>query len=393
MDDGVQVFESEDVSEEKGIFSVPVGLQYQDRQRDPDVVTITYDPAASFAKFTQTYLDTSDTDFTDKAVKDIYTSQVTNGFQLKRTGQRFESPKERFDRISAELAEFKKELAQLESVKSFAELSKSLAAEATSLESDMKAVSGNNKYKHFLDTNYPLTPAHVGLKNASKDLSGKLSSTGKFLAQEKKAKEKQANKGISYEFYGAGAGNTRKVSDVVTLDKRMNKLERTIGRQKLKMLPDLRNSLLYLAKKMELLGKDSQRLDDCNKKMILLTTEIQGVNKERAKMKAVTTSGHQNQVDELYDMLVGWDQAGATLPFVSARVQALKDMTDAAKGSNARVDKAQTEKDKMAKGLKDADAQLKAVKKDFAATLSKMGKVSAVEKDFSQIAALAKKLK
>jgi len=379
---GPEIFESDPAQIEESFFSFSRNYSMIiDRKRDEDFIEETVDAADAFAVFANKQLDTSNHNFDGQVPS---TSRAAN-FRAKPSYN--EAPAARYKRITQELKDLQNEFTSMDKVEKKAGAS-TMASGVGKLLEDMQKIKENEKYKPSLKIDYALGVEFAKTKGACAVLRDEVN---RIEAPDAGAGAEPVMKGVTYEFYGTSGKKSDRTAEIVILDKRLGVLEATIGTSRLEMMPDIRTSVDFLSRKMDVLDKD--KMKTAEKKMNGLSREMKNLEKDKNKLAGAKKSDYQMKIAELYGMMGRWDQCSQQLPIVAARLQSIKDMTDVGGSSQGQLKSAVIDKDTASKLIKENSALLLTTREKFKATVTEMKTMCDLEKGIKDMENKMKKVR
>lgn len=147
------------------------------------------------------------------------------------------------------------------------------------------------------------------------------------------------------------------------------------------MMPNIRTSVDFITRKMDVLDKDKMR--NAEKKMNSLAREMKNLERDKNKLAGAKKSDYQKKIAELYSMMGRWDQSSQQLPIVVSRLQSIRDMHEAGKGSQGQLQSVIKEREKTETLLSENAVLLSETRKKLQGSLDKMKKMLDVEKSIN----------
>jgi len=341
------------------------------------VIDLDVDASESFSKFVQTYHDTSTRDYTSKINKRSKPATRV----VFQSHPAVEGPLEKYQRLEAELKEFKDELAALQDAGRISDVSVDLLKEIGVIKSQLLPFKISKKFAPFLNAHFPTKEESLHEKGITAKLRNKIKkSEGR---KESKVQDEEA-KGICYEFYQHKPAKSKSAPSQKALEKRLKALETTIGTSELQIFPDIRSTIIYVGKKMD--GLNDKQLKDLQTKMDYLSRELKNLEKKKTKLSAAKKSDYQKKIRELYSLMALWDEASNTLPIINKRLQSVKALNDAGKDSKKQLKDVVSKKNDVAVALDKNRDRLKKVKGQFSSAMEDIKDVVGLEEAFSNLA-------
>merc|ERR1712025_1413223 len=119
------------------------------------------------------------------------------------------------------------------------------------------------------------------------------------------------------------------------------------------------------------------------KKMNSLAREMKTLERDKNKLAGAKKSEYQKRIVELYGMMGRWDQSSQQLPIVVSRLQSIKDMHEAGKGSQGQLQSVIKEREKTENLLQENAQLLSDTRNKLKGALDKMKKMLDVEKSIN----------
>lgn len=370
---GPEIFESDaNQYEDTNLWGTYSRNYTLERKSDENVIEDTIDPAEAFKKFANKQLDLSNVDFSKNA-----DCQAGNSVKFSQDSGCSESMAARYKRLITELKDLENEAGAIEKADKKMGGAKIQSA-AKDLISTMKKLEGNGRFESVMKKDHPMVAGEAQAIGACSALKEEINKVENPPPVEE---VKSEMKGISYEFYGLGGGAAERTQEIVILDRRLAALESTIGNTRLAMMPNIRTSLEFIGRKMEVLDRDKMR--NAEKKMNSLAREMKTLERDKNKLAGAKKSDYQKKIAELYGMMGRWDQSSQQLPIVVARLQSIKDMHEAGKGSQGQLQSVIKEREKTENLLKENGQLLADTNNKLKGALDKMKKMLDVEKSIN----------
>jgi len=263
-----------------------------------------------------------------------------------------------------------------------------MAEGVESLVATMQSLKASEKYASLLRRDFPLNEKEMQTKNGCSVLRDVIE---KIENPEEGKEYKPEMKNVSYKFYGIAGGQSARTLDIIFLDRRLSALEETIGVSRLEMLPDIRAAVNFLSHKLKSLSKD--KLKKVGMRMKRLLNEMANLEKDINKLAGTKKCDYQQKISRLYAMMGLWDQSAKQLPIIAARLQSIKDLSDACKGSKGKVQAAIREKDKNQDLLKENVDLLASTRKNFQDSLAQFKTMCDLQKDFTDLSKKMQKVR
>lgn len=383
------------------LASRPLVVEPEQKGARQKVVTAPLKPALAFERFAGKL-------FTATEGKDGASSRAE--FSRLPPGERaFESPVDRFNRLQAEIEQFKADLQTLVNQVTpavrgvsaddpLAALSNELSKNLVELEAQLRDVVSDPKVKALLQPSAALDAAALAQRDAMAKLLFELAQLRTGCAAETgAAKGKQEAKapasGAVYELYlphertaAGSAAATTATPDLAALDKRIAALEKSIGTpgDAAPGFPDISTALRMLNRKIELLCNESH-MDATLRRAKALSAELMALEQQRAKAVG-RASPHEAKVNELYNMMHRWDKAAQMLPTVVARLQSLREVHEEAASVLSRLAQLEQQHDALERILKQDTEALQKLSESVAANAATMQKnLTALEQRFAAL--------
>lgn len=304
-------------------------------------------------------------------------------------------------RLKSELAEFETDLQQLstEGEGLSGDVTKNVTGlvskELSTMQQTLNSLVNNPNFKPYLEEGVQ-DPSLVQQKRLVDQLLSQLQTYSPDSSEAKAdgdaAGSGKGKNGLVYElYYNQQKDNSRQLTNLVDLDRRISGLETTLGRvreDKNLGYPDVHTAVTTLRRRIEFL--DKTKIDAVQRRIKALSTELEQLNNLKSKVEDKDAAKNQEKVNKIFDMMTRWDEAAQQLPAVIARLQSLREVHEETANVAIRLQDLETQQSSVSTLLKQDSEALKAAQASLQANAKVMaGNVDALEKRF---AAIAKKM-
>jgi len=349
---GEEVFESPDFEDED---VNGVALDEKEIHASEDVVTESLRPVLSFQTFGGRVFD-------PKADPEKSTFVYSSG-----TPANFESPLQKFKRLKQELTLFQAELEDMASKAPAKQdtipvITKDIRNELTTLWTELEArkAAGGAAFQETLSSDALSTDTLI------KELQ-------RFQAMQAESgdlKDKSEGK-ATYSLY-SGLKDGSKIGD---LAERIDRIEAVLGKP-----PD--NGLSYdnmttaissLVNHLQLLEQD--KLEGVLRRVKDLNGELNNLDQNENKQQTENILSKKEQVErvnKMFDMLKKWDVAAENLPMLVERLKKLKSIHDAGSGITDKINRLESQQERISKLLEEDKALLKQASESLADNSKRM---------------------
>ncbi|CAC9699076.1 dynactin subunit 2, putative [Plasmodium sp. DRC-Itaito] len=153
------------------------------------------------------------------------------------------------------------------------------------------------------------------------------------------------------------------VTDLLTMEKKITRIEKVLGIDKMSMLPydDLNHAILDLYNKLSLL--DNNKLENVKKKVQILQSEFINLKKYKKELLNISKErgNYEETIDELFKILDIWKKTHHIIPNVLSRLYQLKKIHDSADSFSSRINDLENEQIKLCDTLNIAESNIKLI--------------------------------
>ncbi|ETW55600.1 hypothetical protein PFUGPA_02365 [Plasmodium falciparum Palo Alto/Uganda] len=153
------------------------------------------------------------------------------------------------------------------------------------------------------------------------------------------------------------------VTDLLTMEKKITRIEKVLGIDKMSMLPydDLNHAILDIYNKLSLL--DNNKLENVKKKVQILQSEFLNLKKYKKELLNISKErgNYEETIDELFKILDIWKKTHHIIPNVLSRLYQLKKIHDNADSFSSRINDLENEQIKLSDTLNIAESNIKLI--------------------------------
>lgn len=372
MDLKEEVFETEDFDENEDV-AVQNGQELESEEKDTDVIAEKTEPIKAFERFGGKIFDPSQPIGKNAEVYDA----------TSKNDAKFESPLQKYKRLSSEINSFVNELQQVSQKASSdasdptKEITQKLNEEISKLWSNVEEFKTNPQLASlFAEANASVLE--------TVDASYLVKKLQQFQAQSQNNSNNNSNNNESnvatLTLYSDGNTNSQSFR-AKDIEDRLTNLEKVVGPPpEHGNNSDMWRSIEFLDKRLSLLG-DQSRIEGLVRKAETIRKALQDYNsKAYQSIDEQITKTKEEKIEKMFDMMTRWDQAAIQLPTVVQRLRSLKNLHEESADVVEKVQRLDTQHKLIKQTLESNEQILKQVNQSLAENAKTMStNVQAIE--------------